>query len=446
VASSEVGRPVAAPGPGRGTGRLVALDGLRGVAALVVVVHHGLLTWQVFADQYWVENRASGTWWLMYTPLHLVSAGTEAVMVFFVLSGLVLALPFLERAPRPGRWRGYYGQRLVRLYLPAVASLVVAAAFVRAFPRRPGATTSWWFDGHAVVADLPTLVHDAFLLDAVSGVNGVLWSLQYEVLFSLLLPGYLLVARRLGQRSGWLVGPLLMLVGVGVYVDSKALAWLPVFGLGVVMAALRQRLQRLGADLARARLPGVWWALLGAGAVLLLLAEPWTRLLDEGGPAALAVVRVCGVAGAVLLCFLAMTCPAAASFLIRRPVQWLGTVSFSLYLVHEPLMVSISSLVGGSRAGVAVTLVVGVPLAFLLAVAFHRLVEAPSQRLARAVGNRLRPAVPTAAPEPRRPVPVAVDPLPTRPVPVQRPVPPRGARGDAVLAGAWGPGRSGAAG
>jgi peptidoglycan/LPS O-acetylase OafA/YrhL len=64
-------------------------------------------------------------------------------------------------------------------------------------------------------------------------------------------------------------------------------------------------------------------------------------------------------------------------------------VSFSLYLVHEPIVVSVASLVGGSRRGVAVTVVVGTVLSLVAAVFFHRLVEAPSQRLAAAAGRVL---------------------------------------------------------
>nr|WP_281372190.1 acyltransferase [Modestobacter versicolor] len=434
--------------PGSGPDRLVALDGLRGIAALVVVVHHALLTWQVLAAQYFVDNRGSGSWWLTFTPLHLIWAGTEAVMVFFVLSGLVLALPFLERAPHPGGWRGYYGQRLVRLYVPVVASVLLAAAFVRTFPREHGATTSWWFDAHAVPADAATLARDAVLVSGVSWVNPSLWSLQYEVLFSVLLPLHVLAARRLGERAGWLVPPLLVLAGAGVLVGEPVLAWLPVFGLGVVMAVLRRRLQRLGSGISSGPAARAVWLALTAAAVVLLLAEWWSRGLHQVAPLPLAVARTCGVAGAVLVVFLAMACPAAGALLTLRPVRWLGAVSFSLYLVHEPVLVSVSSLVGGSRRGVAVTLVVGIGLALVLATVFHRLVEVPSQRLARAVAVRLRGSVAPAADAPplkpflppvprhaqgRLPVRAgsvlprgpAVLPLPTMPIRVQRPAPPR---------------------
>lgn len=78
-----------------------------------------------------MANPASATWWLAFTPVHLVWAGTEAVLVFFVLSGFVLAGPLPQRARRD-RWATWYASRLVRLYLPVWASLASWS------PRSPG--------------------------------------------------------------------------------------------------------------------------------------------------------------------------------------------------------------------------------------------------------------------------------------------------------------------
>jgi peptidoglycan/LPS O-acetylase OafA/YrhL len=399
VAHAVIERTRTATTPEASAGRLTSLDGLRGIAALVVVVHHSLLTWRPLASQFLVEDPTQPTWWLVYSPLHLLWAGTEAVMVFFVLSGLVLGLPHLRRTASR-RWPAYYGQRLVRLYLPVLGSLVVAAALVLAFPRTPGATTSWWFDLHAVPADMHTLLSDALLLGGVSWVNPSLWSLQYEVLFSLLLPLYVVLVRKFGDRSGWLVPPLLVTVAVGTYVGSPTLQWLPVFGVGVAMAACRERLEDLGLRISWSRWSGPLWTLLAAGSVTLLLAEWWCRgLLGETGLAALAAARAAGIAGAAAVCVLAMTCPAVVAVCEWRPVRWLGTVSFSLYLVHEPILVSVSSLVGGSRTGTVVTLVAAVVLGLAVAAVFHRLVEVPSQRLARAVGRRMRPSEDTPVEE-----------------------------------------------
>ena len=400
-------RPERPATPAVDSGRLTALDGLRGLAALVVVVHHAMLTWQVLANQYYAPNPDSLSWWLTFTPLHLAWAGTEAVMVFFVLSGLVLTLPFLDGAASVSRWTGYYGRRLVRLYVPVAASLAVAALLVLAFPRVAGPTTTWWFNTHAVAVDVPTLAGDVVLLGGVSWIHPSLWSLQYEVLFSLLLPVYVVVARRFGHLSFWLTGGLLALVGLGAYTSSATLSWLPVFGIGACMAASRARLLALGSRLAAGRYAtAVWWALTGA-AVLLLLSEWWLRILWAPSALSMAIVRPLAVAGAGLVVFLVMACPAAAALCRWRPVAWLGTISFSLYLVHEPIIVSVSSLVGGSLRGAVVTAVVGIALSFLVAAVFHRVVEAPSQQLARTVGRRLtaRRGTPPRAVPPARVVP-----------------------------------------
>src|SRR5580692_11469558 len=111
-------------------GRLPALEGLRGLAALVVVVHHSLLaTVPRFAGAYGVGPyplRGTLQWWLTYSPLHILWGGGEFVVVFFVLSGFVLSLPS-ARSGRVPRAVSYYPSRFVRLYLPVWGALVFAA-------------------------------------------------------------------------------------------------------------------------------------------------------------------------------------------------------------------------------------------------------------------------------------------------------------------------------
>lgn len=76
--------------------RVRALDGIRGLAAVVVVVHHTFLVSPLLANPYqnpYDVRPGTIAWWATYTPLHLFWDGTEAVFVFFVLSGFVLSLP-----------------------------------------------------------------------------------------------------------------------------------------------------------------------------------------------------------------------------------------------------------------------------------------------------------------------------------------------------------------
>jgi peptidoglycan/LPS O-acetylase OafA/YrhL len=125
----------------RGSARMASLDGLRGLAALVVVVQHCALTLPSLANQYLAPNAASPAWWLTYTPAYLAWAGREAVLVFFVLSGLVLALPRLSGRRSDG-WSSYYRKRLLRLYLPVLAAVALTALVLVLVPRTGAAGQS----------------------------------------------------------------------------------------------------------------------------------------------------------------------------------------------------------------------------------------------------------------------------------------------------------------
>ena len=129
--------------PPLAVGRLPSLDGLRGLAAAVVVLHHSLLLIPSFADPYFSRSMAmdmgDALWYLTYTPLHLVWAGSEAVLVFFVLSGLVVALPAMYKPHF--NWRAYYPSRLLRLYLPMWAAIVFTLITIVIVPRY--ATKNW---------------------------------------------------------------------------------------------------------------------------------------------------------------------------------------------------------------------------------------------------------------------------------------------------------------
>ncbi len=90
--------------------RWSSLDAVRGLAALTVVAHHGFAALPEFWAVYTGAPTSRLATIMAFSPLHLLWEGHQAVLVFFVLSGFVLSLPYWQGNP-PG-----YGTFLIRRF------------------------------------------------------------------------------------------------------------------------------------------------------------------------------------------------------------------------------------------------------------------------------------------------------------------------------------------
>lgn len=355
-------------------GRNRALDGLRGVAAGVVLVSHLLLACSpALADSLLqpvgpaAANGNALERLLIDTPLHVLWGGPEAVMVFFALSGFVLALPMA--AGRELNPVSYYPRRIARLYLPVWGSLPLAAAVHLLGSREPGTSATWWLDAHTQGLGAYSLAHELTLVRSAGdwAFNSVLWSLRWEVYFSLALPLALFAIVRARRYTG--IGVLLCIAAI-LASNSQAALYLPVFVLGSILAFERERLSRL---------PRATSVPLAVIAVLGLSASGWLDVDDR-------LQSTLVVMGAFAALILTLVSGRVASGLQSRPMQWLGTRSFSLYLVHEPIVVAAAFLLGG-EPHIAVLAAISLPVVLLVTEAFFRLVEMPAHRFSRAVGH-----------------------------------------------------------
>ncbi|MCY0905469.1 acyltransferase family protein [Arthrobacter sp. H14-L1] len=365
-------------GHGRVTGRedrSYSLDGLRGVASLVVVLHHSLLVLPQFANAHFGGVVPASLGWFVYSPIHAVWAGSEAVYVFFILSGLVLALPVIRGSGF--EWRAYYPSRLLRLYLPVYAALGLAVLAAVLLPREMTPADSAWMRIHDEPLGAGRVLLDSLLVGGTSNLLTPLWSLQWEVIFSLLLPVYLWVAVRFSRYWMLLGAGSLALSFTGVALHVDAFRFLPMFMLGALIAVklpdLRNGSARISTQL--------WWAFL-TGAIVLLTAR-WTL-----GEVPAGLMFLPAILGAIGIVVTAASWPDAARILERPAVLILGRISFSLYLIHEPVVLAVAQLLPHEM--LAWTPVLAVPVSVAVAHLFFRLIEAPSHKLSQMVRNRLR--------------------------------------------------------
>lgn len=377
--------------------RLLVLDCIRGIAALVVVVHHCLLTQPAFSDFFfsnWRTEAGSSVEGVMFhTPLRIAWDGYEAVTLFYVLSGLVLALPWIEgRSPT---YASYAIKRVCRIYLPYCAAIGVAAMLNSAlnpYSTVPG-LSEWVNDKtwtHPVYAHV--LVDHALMIGHYNSVNGVVHSLIWEMRVSLLFPLLIvpIVRWRMWGAFGVAAALTLLIGGIQlVYGGSTPaldlvqpgsvtgkigrfaleLQWTAYYGyffvLGSVIASYLGVLRRLGR---------IAWLLLAAG--LLTVQGHWSHLH--------AAQEFMVAIGSALIIMAALPHGPIHTALSHRWLRWIGRISYSLYLVHVPLLLTAVILLHDVVPMAAI--LVAVPFASLLVGwGFHEWVAEPCARL----GKRL---------------------------------------------------------
>ena len=395
---------VVPPTHGASGRRWDSLDSLRGIAAFLVVTFHCAQVTSGFAARSNPLSLAAwgdGWTWLKYTPLRiLVSSGPSAVVLFFVLSGFVLSLPFLRSERLPG-YAGFAIKRLCRIYLPFAAAILFSAALYWLIDPQPMPALSHWFN--TVLWDQKLTVGYVGRNLAMTGLTPdmtldlVMWSLVHELRISLVFPLLFLATRRWPALS--MAGSLLLsvicieaLAGTEAttvpmsLVDTGRFVFL--FTAGILIASRVAELRQ-----AAARLSGTTKAWLWPLSLVLILSP---------GPTVYRYFDLTWGLGAVLLLVLVVSSLRAERMLSARAPVWLGRVSYSLYLVHLPILIGAVHLADGVLPLWATT-IAAVLASLICAELMHRAIEIPSMRLGRALARRLDGAgtARAAAPWPR---------------------------------------------
>lgn len=367
------------------------LDGLRGLAALYIVMHHTFLEGQ--GDGTGLSPRlALATMWL-----HL---GPAAVGVFIVLSGFCLMLPVARSQDRhqPGGTAQFFKRRAWRILPPYYAALALCLLLIAFVPDlgHPVPGSRWNAALPAFRADV--LLSHLLLLHNLRWdwnwkIDYPMWSVSTEweiyFLFGLVL---LPLWRRFGVGSVLGTTFLLALVLDPLFPQAKFVYGF-LFAMGMTGAAFCFPSASENTPW-RDRLP---WGLLAAGSALLFVgtlkicaASSLCQRLFLGDD-------LVGLGTMALLIYGVqhLSRGPAQNPLIRllqaRPTVLLGTFSYSLYLIHAPVLAVFNierrHENWSNTQAILLNFLIGLPLCLLIAYLFHLAFEKPFLRFRAASGK-----------------------------------------------------------
>lgn len=325
----------------------------------------------VFLSHYAVARISGGVLW------PVADYGRPAVLVFFVLSGFVIAWVTETRERSLEEYGLSRAARLYSVMIPAFIMTAVLDYLGKAIdPRLYG--PEW---GHSTTHPLlsfmlsAVFLGESWTLGVLPGFNVPFWSLNYEAWYYVLFAAATFLQ---GRCRIAVLGVAALLAG------PKILVLFPIWLLGVAAWRWRADLPRqLGRPLVAVGLTGLI-VLEGLGGEKLF----WRRGTYWLPPSYSAYDYIVGVLVALLIVGLANTRLPMPGFRLERAVRWLAGTSFGLYLLHFPLLNFFGAVIPGPVDGAMHRVLVFV-LALGGALALARLTEPRKRALKQGLRSAL---------------------------------------------------------
>lgn len=347
------------------------IDGLRFLAIILVVLFHANgfivnkvpVTFTRLPTDYWLVNGM------------FVNEGIKGVLLFFTISGFILALPFAKQfwqGAKEVKLKNYFMRRLTRLEPPYFLTMVICYLaiinlsgheFSAMFPR----TYSGLFP---ILASSLTYTHNLFYPGALS-INQVAWSLEIEIQFYLLLPLLVLILK---FSPLWRRMVLAGLIALFTFLQH----W---FHPGVLTLFSFIQYFLLGFLLVDVYLSGVkirWnWPVSFLAGLLSLMSFVYLDIYNNPYTEYIFIFAL------FLFCVLALTSGIWQKVFRLRPITAIGGMCYSIYLWHNIII----SAVGNKTVKFNVShsyliellwhLGILLPIVLLLSSAFYLLIERP---------------------------------------------------------------------
>ncbi len=356
------------------------VEGLRAIAAYIVYVNHAYA-------QSWPPPREFPAPMFSFLSYFLVW-GHLSVTVFIVISGFCLTLPVVRaHGELRGGTMAFMKRRARRILPPYYGAVALCLLLIFTIIGKPTGTL-WDVPIHvtpvAVISHL-LLIQDIF---GTSKINYVFWSIAVEWQIYFLFPALVWSWRRYGARVTVAVA---MVLGYALrfgFADTRLVRAAPqyigCFALGMLAAFIGRSPDPAYAR-ARDRLPWDALCLLGLTTVGVM---SWSFGLARAVDAFQFLDLPTAIAAMCMLVATSKPGSRAAAALSWKPLVWVGTFSYSVYLVHAPLIQVVwQYVIRPARLGSAATfLVLMGPGAVVIlggSYAFFKVLEEPFIRQAK---------------------------------------------------------------
>lgn len=363
------------------------VDVMRGLAILGVFLFHVLGTSFGFDQLKWDGLFRDWNAPLSFLVLYPFTYGSYGVAIFFVVSGFCIHLSHV-RSNESG-WSGFFLRRFFRIYPPY---LLAVATFFFLWP-----WGAWHIESGERLKQLASHVLSVHNLNEGTffGINPSFWSIGIELQLYLIYPALVLLSQRFGWKPSLVVTficeVLIRLIDAHLLTSEKQ--HLPMLIAGSPFAywfswSLGAYIAQEALSNSRARwLSRIPFPLVAGGALLAPLARP-------SAPFSFLIAALAtGIAFEHLLSGRWHIQGSIASRLLSRHLTFLGMVSYSFYLIHQPILIKFWQLLTRAHSSSAVSPLTSFVLCsalypFILTVAYlgYRWIERPSIH----VGARLR--------------------------------------------------------
>jgi peptidoglycan/LPS O-acetylase OafA/YrhL len=365
------------------------LEGLRGVAAFIVVLNHIRLTcFMAEYDKLHAYIRATHLPGFVKTFLtngfELLLDGDLAVWVFWLLSSYVISIAFFKPAESYDKIvAACFAKRYFRLFIPVFASVMAGYVLMKAGlmyntalaqQAGPPYSNGWLVNPYHFEPDilkaLRFAAYDTFLdHNSKASYNPVLWTIEIEFLGSLFTFGLFGVVRH--NKKRWMLYAAIM---AAVY--ALKMYWLCCFVAGHILCDydFNRPLSAMYGKWQNYKLSFAWLKYVPAPAGVLLIV--YARSIF---PALHVPPKIHNPLLSFMIVLAVLRIPAFRRFFSATIPFWLGRISFSLYLIHLPIICSITSFmllhnhtITGKFAALIITLLLALVLGWYYTIYIDR--------------------------------------------------------------------------